>query len=95
MAFIEDFSEFTDTDDFAVPATIGGATVNGIFDHEYVESSFNGTPYSGQAPVFRCAVSDLPTYTYGTEIVIDGTTYKIRDWQPDGTGWTTLILEKQ
>lgn len=96
MAFEEDFSVFTDTDNpGVVTATIGGESVNGPFDYEYVETEFNGAVVAGEAPVFECAEADLPSYTYGTDIVIEGTTYKIRNWKPDGTGWTTLILEKQ
>jgi hypothetical protein len=95
MAFAEDFSVFTDTTGFGVTATIGDTEVEGIFDHEYVEASFNGVPVAGEHPVFSCAESDLPSCTYGTHVSIDGVVYKVRNWQPDGTGWTTLILEKQ
>ena len=93
--FDEDFSVFTNTDEFGDIGTIGGTDVNGIFDSEYVETIFNGIPVAGEHPVFGCAESDLPSYTNGTEIVIKTQTYKIRNWQPDGTGWTTLILEEQ
>ena len=93
--FEEDFSVFTNTDDFGVVATIGATSLDGVFDNEYIETVMNGIPVAGEHPVFGCAESDLPTYTEGTEIVINSVTYKIRNWQPDGTGWTTLILEKQ
>jgi len=93
--FEEDFSVFTNTDDFGVVATIGATTISGVFDNEYIETEFNGIPVAGEHPVFGCAESELPAYTYGTEITINSTDYKIRNWQPDGTGWITLILEKQ
>ena len=93
--FTEDFSAFTSTSEHGTAAAIGGTTVNGIFDHEYTEYLFNGSPVAGESPVFGCAESDLPYYTYGTDIVIESVDYKIRAWKPDGTGWTTLILEKQ
>lgn len=93
--FEEDFSVFTNTDDFGVIATIGATTVNGVFENEYIETSFNGVPVSGEYPLFSCAESDLPEYTYSTDITINSTVYKIRNWKPDGTGWITLILEKQ
>ena len=95
MGFEEDFSVFTDLDDFGVVATISATTVNGTFENEYIETVFNGVPVAGEHPVFGCAESDLPSYTYGTDVMINSTAYKIRNWQPDGTGWVTLILEEQ
>jgi hypothetical protein len=94
--FEEDFSVYTDLDTpGVVTATIGTKEVQGPFDHEYVETTIGGVPVAGERPVFGCAESDLPPYTDGTEIRINSIVYKIRDWQPDGTGWINLILEKQ
>ncbi len=95
MPFQEDFSVFTKEDEFGSVATIAGTNVNGILDKEYIETTINGVPVAGEYPIFGCAESDLPTYSYGTDIVVDSTNYKIRNWKPDGTGWTTLILEEQ
>lgn len=93
--FDEDFSVFTSPDEMGDTATIGATDVNGIFEEEYVETVMNGVPVAGEHPMFGCAESDLPSYTDGTVLVVRSTTYKIRNWQPDGTGWTILILEKQ
>lgn len=93
--FEEDFSVFTNPDEMGETATIGATSIDGIFNSEYVETVINGVPVAGEKPVFGCAESDLPSYTNGTEIVIKATTYKIRNWQPDSTGWITLILEEQ
>jgi len=76
-------------------ALINGSSVNGIFDEEYVEVTIGGVSVSGVKPVFNCAVENLPSYGFDTEVVIDSVTYKIKAWQPDGTGRTDLILEKQ
>ena len=93
--FKEDFSVFTNPKEFGDTATIGATPVNGIYEHQYVETTINSVPVAGEHPTFGCAVADLPAYTYGTVLTVDGVTYKIRNWQPDGTGWTILILEKQ
>ena len=93
--FEEDFSVFTDPDGLGDTAVIGVTTVNGIFENEYIETTFNGTPVAGVHPVFGCAENDLPEYTYGTDITINSVVYKIRNWKPDGIGWVELILEKQ
>lgn len=91
MTITMDPAELLDTDDFAVAATIGASTVNGIFDNGYGES-FNLV--SGSKPTFLCAAADLPSLTLGTTTAtIDGTAYKIVETQPDGHGLTTLVLE--
>ena len=96
MSFQEDFSIFTDSDNpGVVSATIAATTLNGVYDHEYIETTIGGIPIVGEHPVFGCAAADLPTFTFDAEIVIDGKTYKIKNWKPDGTGWIVLILEQQ
>lgn len=93
--FDEDFSVFTNHDEFGDTAIIGATSVDGIFEKGYVETVIGGAPVAGNFPTFGCAESDLPSYTDGTDLVVRSTAYKIRNWQPDGTGWVTLILEEQ
>ena len=50
MAFLEDFTEFLSTDDFAVDAEVGGETVTGIFEESFIESLGVET----LTPIFNC-----------------------------------------
>lgn len=91
MAFTEDLTAFFDTSDFAITATVGGSSVNGILDSEFVEVG----DVEAARPVFMCASSDVPSVTHGTTVVASGTTYKVIGIEPDGTGITQLYLQEQ
>jgi len=86
---------FFEVDDFATAATFGGGTVNGIFDNEFVEvDAGGGVGFALVQPRFQCRTQDVSSASEGDAITIDGTAYTIRVVQPDGTGITTLVLEK-
>ena len=74
---------FFDTDDFGVassytPAGGAASTVNGIFDNDFI-----------------CATADLPGAAAGGDaITISSVAYTVRVIQAEGTGVTTLVLEK-
>ena len=98
--FDEDFTEFFDTDDFAIvavfkPAAGAQVSVNGIFDNEYVDIGGPSVSIEGTHPVFRCATSTVPGVAHDDELIIESVTYKVKGVQPDGTGETLLILEVQ
>ena len=71
-------------------------TVNGIFDNEYFEvDPLSGVGVVSAQPRFVCTTADLPSgATSGDAITIDGTAYTVRVIQPEGTGVTTVVLEK-
>lgn len=101
MPFTEDLTAFFQTADFAyaaiwTPAAGGGPyTVNVIFDNENFDSLIGSAGATGLQP--RCIAAD-DALAQGSGIkrndalVINGTTYKVADVQPDGTGITTLVL---
>jgi hypothetical protein len=89
--FAEDLSEFLDSTEMADNATIGTSTVAGIFENQFVE--VHGI--EGVRPVFVCIEADVPSITHGDALTINATSYKVAGVQPDGTGLTSLILEKQ
>jgi len=89
--FTEDLSEFLDATEMADNATIGSATVAGIFDNQFVE--VHGI--EGVRPVFTCDESDVSSIAHGDALTIKTVSYKVAGVQPDGTGLTSLILEKQ
>ena len=87
---------FVEVDDFAVAATFGGGTVNGIFDKEYLEVDGGGTvAFAINQPRFVCRTSDVSSAAEGDAITINATSYVIKVVQDDGTGMTTLVLEEQ
>ena len=100
MAFVEDFSDFYNTDDFAVTVTYtpqGGSasTITGIFDDEYQLIDAGEVGVSGTSPVFECPTASVPDAATGDTLIINAVTYLVVEAQPDSTGVTVLILEKQ
>lgn len=91
---------FFDVDDFGTAATYtpdGGAasTVNGIFDDP--QASRNATDLLDitiPAPQFVCRTSDVSSVAEGDALVVNSVSYTIRVVLTDGTGVTTLLLEK-
>lgn len=86
MAFTEDLSIFLS--DFGQAATIDGTSTNVLFDAVYAEGlgGIATSPYQAALP------SSVPV-GQGSTLVTGGSTYRVVSVQPDGTGWTTLILE--
>lgn len=95
MPFTEDLDAFLDTGMFATAATVGAATVNVIFDREYVQAmgGYGGGVDSTQ-PTCLMKTSDVTARNiqFNTGIIISGTTYYVQSLQPDGTGLTRLVL---
>jgi hypothetical protein len=96
----DDRAIFLSVDDFGVSATftrgVTVRTISGIFDNDFVEVDAGGViPFAMQQPRFLARTSDVSAAVEDDTLVISGTTYKIKVVQPDGTGMTNLILEKQ
>ena len=96
----DDILDFFTVDDFADTATytpVGGspASVNGIFDAP--QASRNATDLMDitiPSPQFVCRTADVPSAADGDEIIIRSVSYNVRVVLTDGTGVSTLILEK-
>ncbi len=88
MAFAESFAGYFA--DYGVNATIGAATVRGIFDDAYQDALGMG----GTAPALICAASDVASATTGTALTINAVAYTVVSKQPDGTGMTRLVLQE-
>lgn len=91
---------FLSVDDFGVSATFTHSatttTIRGIFDNDFIEvDTGGGVGFALQQPKFVCRTSDVSTAVEDDTLVISAVTYKIKVRQDDGTGMTTLILEKQ
>lgn len=90
MAFAEDHSAYLA--DFGVTATIGGASVRGIFD-EASADSFGGLLEGGK-PTFICRSADVEAVVRGAELTVNSTAYIVAAApRSDGTGMTVLSLE--
>jgi len=91
----DDRTIFFDVDDFGTAATYtpsggAGVTVNGIFDNDFIEvDGGGGVGFAMQQPRFVCRTADVSSATEGDALSVSGTIV-----QDDGTGLTTLILEK-
>lgn len=81
---------FLDTDEFAVEATFGAATINVVFDEAYSQN----LEIAGSNPVALAKADDVAGAAIGSTITIGGTAYKVSEPpQPDGTGMVRLELE--
>lgn len=90
----DDLADIFNVDELLTSAaTVGANTVYGIFDSAYVDV-FETT---GTRPALLCRSSDVTLYSIarGTSVVINGSTYIVRNLEPDGTGLTRLVLELQ
>lgn len=95
-----DILDFFELDDFADTATytpVGGSasSVLGIFDAP--QASRNATDLMDitiPSPQFVCRTADVPLAADGDEIIIRAVAYTVRVVLSDGTGVTTLMLEK-
>lgn len=88
--FAEDLTAYFDTaGGFAQQATLGGASVAGIFDNS--PTAFDVV--SGNAPRFVLASTSVPADPRGQVLVVGGVSYTVRDYSHDGTGLCTLQLE--
>jgi len=95
MAFEEDLDEFLDTstDGLAVGGLVGLSPIAGI----YTARNGDVLDVEGYVPTFLCkdsAVDDL-SIGHGTLLNLSSLgTFYVRQVQPDGTGMSLLVLEK-
>jgi hypothetical protein len=96
----DDLAVFFGIDDFGDAATytpLAGSpkTVNGIFDEPQASRTVTDMmDVTIPAPQFVCRTSDMPSAAEGDTIVIRAVTYTVRVVMTDGTGVTTLMLER-
>jgi hypothetical protein len=95
-----DLAVFFDLDDFGDAATytplVGSpSTVNGIFDEPQASRTVTEMmDVTIPAPQFVCRTSDVASAAEGDSITIRSVAYTVRVVMKDGTGVTTLMLEK-
>lgn len=86
MAFTEDFSVYLA--DFGQDATIDGTPTRVLFDSAYAEGF--GAIATRQ---YKAGLPSAVAAAQGSTLVTGGNSYRVVSVQPDGTGWTDLMLE--
>lgn len=92
MPFVEDLSVFFNTSELATAATLDGVAVAGIFDNPYAQA-FDGMATA--EPMYTLPSASAAGATQASLLVVQGTSYRVRSVQPDGTGLSTLLLNRQ
>ena len=69
--------------------TVGGVTVNGIFDHEYAEVQ----GIEARRPVLLVRSSDAVGLGHNDQATAQGVNFLVKNIQIHGNGMTTLVLE--
>jgi hypothetical protein len=91
MAFEEDLQAFFDEDEFAKSALWNGSTtVNVIFDNAYLEQ----LNMASRQPIARAIESQFTGVQEGDTLVISGVTYRIENFEADGTGELLMQLAR-
>jgi hypothetical protein len=80
--------------EFAVPATVNGATVRGIFDAGWQAAEVGLVGMSSARPMLTLPTAGLSADPVGQTAVVNGISYLVAVHQPDGTGVSTLMLER-
>ena len=88
--FTEDLSPFFNTAELATAATLDGAAVTGIFDNAYTDA----LGLASREPMYTLPTASAAAATQSSVLVVGGVTYRVTSVQPDGTGVTTLLLER-
>lgn len=90
--FFEDHAAFLAPTEFGTQATLDWVPVVGIFDSGHMQA------FDGIATVtlsFMLPTASAMCATTESTLRIDGEPYRVRAIEPDGTGMTTLRLERQ
>lgn len=80
--------------DFAVDATVNGAAVRGIFDAGWQPAEVGLVGMSSARPMLTLPTAGLSADPVGQTAVVNGISYLVAVHQPDGTGVSTLMLER-
>lgn len=90
--FVEDFNAYMA--DFAVDATVNGQAVRGIFDNGYALAQVAGAGMAGTQPTLVVSTASLSADPVGQSVVVGAASYVVAAHEPDGTGVSTLLLER-
>lgn len=81
--------------DFGSDVSVSGSTYKGIFENPHQEVGIGEVDFSLQEATLVMRASDASGISQDDKLTIGSAEYAVTDIQPDGTGFTTLMLEKQ
>ncbi|KVD59452.1 hypothetical protein [Burkholderia ubonensis] len=73
--------------------TIDGRPVDGMFASPWLGPDLGSQRTQLVAPVFHLRDRDATNVRQGSVLIASGERYRVLEAQPDGTGWTILILQ--
>jgi hypothetical protein len=76
---------------FGEQITVNTQTLWAVPDNAYIDVLDIA---AGTRPQAIVRTADVPSIASGQTVVMQGTQYSVAEIQPDGTGMTTLILQK-
>lgn len=77
-----------------VEIDLGAGLVPAIFDNAYALGNVGSMGAAGAQPILTLATTNVPANPVGTLAVVNGITYSVAAHEPDGTGVSTLYLER-
>ena len=96
LSIILSSSEFGTSIVYRRKNALGDSTILGVFDNETVPVDTGGfVSLHEEQPRITCRTIDVPYVAETDQVIVSGVTYKVRAWVHDGTGVTTLQLERQ
>lgn len=94
MNFGADSGVFLNNNDFAVEVILPSKSIiSGIFDNG---TQTFGTEFeiSSPEPTVLCISGEVEDIKNRDKLVVDNINYIVRDTEPDGTGYTKVILKR-
>lgn len=92
--FAEDLAPFFAVADFATACTVNGAAVQAIFDNGYAQGQVGIMGAASTQPTLTLPTASVPSSPVGKTAVVNSITYTVAAHEPDGTGVSTLLLER-
>lgn len=89
----------------AVATLDDGRSVAGIFDQPYAQSDIGSAGFAGERPTFRMPSASVPPAWWAqfageafdvvdAQITVRDVLYQVVRHEPDGTGMSTLVIER-
>lgn len=94
--FDDELDLFFDPDEFGTIATMSsGKTITGLFNSPFARRDIGHNQTNSQHYEFLCKATTLPTVQLkkGCVLKIDGESYKVLRFEPDGLGVVKLIID--
>ena len=89
--FAEDLNTFLA--DFGVACTVGGSSVQAIFDNGYSLGNVGVVGVASSQPSLTLPTANVPANPVGSAAVVASVNYLVAAHEPDGTGMSLLLLE--